>query len=364
MGTKNISGVRRVIRRGKRLLLVDFPFTDKDGVRRRFRRVASVQNYAASLAEASRLMRRAAETGSPEAEEPPIEAAPPPPTMTYGAFVSGPFEQRYMPGYRPATARRYRELHRQRIAAFFGATPLDAIGPKEFRSFAASLHADRIQTKGPLNLVRTVLRAAHESGVIAVLPEFPKGLIVASRKLPDAPSAQEVGVMLQAPGWLGLAVALAALAGMRMGEVRALECRDVDFTRQRILVRRALSEDVSITPKSGHEREVPLALALESRLREAVKDKLPRARVVLDDAGHTPRRQHVLHAFKQFLKRRGLPERSFHALRHHFISELLRSGASAEAARVLAGHSKLEMMQRYSHATDADLRAAIDRLGR
>jgi integrase len=361
MGTKNISGVRKIARGSKPRRIIDFRFADKDGVRRRFRRDASVQNYAAALAEAARLMKLAAETGSPEAVQAP-EAKPA--AVTYAAFVRGVFAERYMPAYRPATARRYRELHAQRVLAFFGARPLDEIGAPEFRGFAASLGSDGKQTKGPLNLVRTVLRAARESGLIERLPEFPNGLIVIGRKLPDAPSCDEVETMLHAPGWLGLAVALAALAGMRMGEVRALEVRDVDFDRRRILVRRAMSEEASLTPKSGHEREVPLALTLEVRLREAVKDKLPRARLVLDDSGMTPRRQQVLHAFKRFLRARGLKERSFHALRHYFISELLRSGASVEAARVLAGHSTLEMTQRYSHATGADLRAAIDKLGK
>jgi site-specific recombinase XerD len=59
-----------------------------------------------------------------------------------------------------------------------------------------------------------------------------------------------------------------------------------------------------------------------------------------------------------------LKEHSFHSLRHYFISELMKCGASAEAVRVLVGHSKLEMTQRYAHAGAADLRAAIDRLGK
>src|SRR5271166_893465 len=102
MGTRNVSGVRKVVRGGKPRWFIDFPFTDKDGVRQRFRRDASVQNYAAALAEAARLMRRAAETGSVEEA---TAATTKPAAMTYAAFVSGPFEQLYMPVYRPATAR-------------------------------------------------------------------------------------------------------------------------------------------------------------------------------------------------------------------------------------------------------------------
>ncbi len=363
MGTRNVSGVRKVVRGGKPRWFIDFPYTDREGVRQRFRRQATVQNYAASLAEAARLMRRAAETGSVEVEDegtaPPVRV-----TMTYAAFVNGPFERLYLPTYRPATARRYRELHAQRVLAFFGKKALEEIGPGDFRAFAASLHTDGVQTKGPITLVRTVLRAALESGLIDRLPECPSGLVVTSRKVPDAPSSEEVEAMLRASGWLGLAIALGAMAGLRMGEVRALEVRDIDFERQRILVRRAMSEEASLTPKSGHEREVPLAAGLELRLRDAVRDKLPRARVLLDDTGHTPVRQRVLSKLKQFLAKSGLKERSFHSLRHYFISELMKNGASAEAVRVLAGHSKLEMTQRYAHAATADLRAAIDRLGK
>jgi len=362
MGTKNVSGVRKVMRGGKPRWFIDFRFTDKEGVRRRFRRDASVQNYSAALAEADRLMKRAAAIGSVEEAE--SEASTERRALTYSDFVSGLFERTYMPKFRPATARRYRELHRQRVLAFLGDKPLGEIGPRDFRAFAALLHEARVQTKGPITLVRTVLRAAHESGCLDEMPAIPTGLISVSRKVPSAPSADEVDVMLGAPGWLGVAIALAALAGMRMGEVRALEVRDIEFEQHHIVIRRALSEDQSLTPKSGAERKVPLAVELESRLREAVKDKLPRARVVLDAKGETPRRQAVLRLFKKYLRDAGMKERSFHALRHYFISELMRGGASAEAVRVLAGHSKLEMTQRYAHVVTADLRAAIDRLGK
>ncbi len=199
MGTRNISGVRKVLRGGKPRGFIDFPYTDKDGVRQRFRRDASVQNYAAALAEAARLMRRAAETGC-------VEEAVAAPTQrtktTYSAFVQGPFEQLYMPTYRPATARRYRELHAQRVLAFFGNKALDEIGPTDFRAFAASLHADGVQTKGPITLARTVIRAALESGIIEKLPDFPSGLVVASRKVADVPSSEEVEAMLRPrAGW-------------------------------------------------------------------------------------------------------------------------------------------------------------------
>jgi site-specific recombinase XerD len=64
------------------------------------------------------------------------------------------------------------------------------------------------------------------------------------------------------------------------------------------------------------------------------------------------------------LAKAGVKERSFHSLRHYFITELVRRGVGLEAVRTLAGHSKLDMTQRYAHATADDLRAAIDKLAR
>jgi site-specific recombinase XerD len=60
----------------------------------------------------------------------------------------------------------------------------------------------------------------------------------------------------------------------------------------------------------------------------------------------------------------GLKERSFHSLRHYFITELVRRGVGLEAVRTLAGHSNLDMTQRYAHATADDLRAAIEKLAK
>jgi integrase len=360
MGMKNITGVRREKRSSTLRWVIDFRFTNKDGKRVRFRQDASVQNYAAALAEAKRLMALAAENGT--VEQLPVVAETSPLAVTFEEFVVGPFESLFMPSYRPATATRYRGLLRQSILAKFRGLRLDQINIGHIREYAAEIQRRGHQTKPMIAYLRTILRAAVDSGHLDKLPEFPKGLMRSSHKLPDAPGATDVEAMLTASGWLGVAIALAALAGMRCGEVRALEVRDVDFEGGRILVRRALSEDISLTTKSGRERVVPLVPVLEARLREAVKGKLPLARIVVWPDGVTPRRQEVLYQFWKHLRERGIRRWSFHSLRHHFISELVRRGASLEAVRVLAGHSKLEMTQRYAHATAADLRSAMDKL--
>lgn len=351
MGVRG-SLVRKEARGGKLRWVIDFRYRDCDGREERYRRDATLQTAAGARAEAERLCLLAQKTGSVEART----ASP-----TFSAFVDGTFERLYLPRYRAATRVRYEALLDQGIRDAFGAKRLDAIGAPALRAFLAMLLDRKVQARGPMNLVRTILHAAVESGSLASMPEFPRMPRV-GRKLPDAPSDEEVRAMLaRSSGWLRTAIALAIFAGLRSGEVRALEVRDIDIAGSRILVRRALSEDEVLAPKSGHERIVPLAPELAGVLAGALRDKLPAARVVVNARGRTPNRQHLLTALKALQRRHGLKERSFHSLRHYFCSKLVSLGASIEAVRLLAGHSDLATTQRYVHAAGGDLRDAIAR---
>ena len=181
--------------------------------------------------------------------------------------------------------------------------------------------------------------------------------------LPSAPSTEEVEAMLgNAEGWLRIAIALAAFAGLRQGEMGALEVRDVDLKAGVINVRRALSENAPVAPKSGHERVVPFSRVWQRLWPTVFVGNCQLFRVVLNQSERTPSRQAVWTELHALLIRHNLPERSYHALRHYFLTALVRGGANLEAVRELAGHSKLHTTQRYVHATGADLRDAIARL--
>lgn len=346
---RNTSSIRKVKRRGKIHWVIDFCYVDGRGRQRRYRRDAQVQSAHGAKAEAARLQMMAVTLGSLE----PKTQVP-----TLAAFARGQFAELFMGKYRPSTRKRYEGMLPLLISQL-GSRRLDEVGARDARVLAAELTTREISTKPHVNLLKTILRAAHELGVIEDLPKLPK-LHRESRKLPDCPSRDEVDrILVAARGWLRVAVASAAFAGLRMGEVRALEVRDVDLDAGVINVRRSLSEDQVVSPKSGHDRVVPIAAALSSVIADAVRDKLPRATVVMTVNGTTPGRTYVLRKFKALQRRLGLPGWSFHSLRHAFISELVRAGASIEAVRLLAGHSKLDVTQRYVHATGEDLRAAM-----
>ncbi len=350
---RNATSVSRIKRRGRYVYIIDFEYFDATGRLHRYRRNASIQTAAGAKAEAERLKMLAFSTGSLE----PRERAP-----LLRDFAAGQFETVYMPRYRPSTRTRYRALLRQSILAAFGSTRLDDIEAMAVRRFAAGLMTRGVQVKGHIALLKTLLRAAHECGLIESVPQLPK-LYSESRKVIDCPSREEAMFLLDnARGWFRVCLALGLLAGLRMGESRALEVQDIDFEESVIHVRRAMSENEVSVPKSGHDRVVPMTPQLASILKHAVKDKLPRARVITNLRGVTPKRTLVLTRFKQLQKRCRTPSRSFHATRHYFLSELVRHGASIEAVRLIAGHSKLDVTQRYVHARAEDLRAAVAKL--
>jgi integrase/recombinase XerD len=350
---RNSTSVSRIRRRGRWVYVIDFEYFDNSGRLQRYRRNAAIQSATGAKAEAERLKMRAVSSGSLKTRE----RAP-----LLKDFVQGLFELLYMPKYRPSTLVRYRALLRQSILPAFGSTHVDDIDAMLVRAFAAKLMIKGVQVKGHVALMKTLLRAAFETGLITQLPSIPR-LYAESHKVVDVPSREEATALLaRAEGWLRVCLALALLAGLRMGECRAFEVQDIDFDQNVLHVRRALSEDQECTPKSGHERTIPMTPQLVEILRGAVKDKLPKARLVTNCHGLTPKRQLVLTRFVQLQRRCGFPSRSFHSTRHYFLSELVRYGASLEAVRLIAGHSKLEITQKYVHARAEDLHAAVAKL--
>jgi integrase len=355
MGEKNRSGVRVARRGGRRILVVDFRYMDKDGREQRYRRDAGVQTMTGARAEAERLKRYALEHGTVD----------PPPTMpTFAEFVREQFVPLIMPGYTPATRERYeRLLWKEGVVASVGSKRLNEIGAREFKALEASVRERGVSPRQHLILVRVVLKTAHLFGTLERMPALPT-VPRQPRKLPAAPSAEIVRrCLLGSTGWLRTAIALAYFGTQRNGEVRATRVRDVDFESNGLHVRRAFSHNELSTPKGKDDRRVPIAALLREILAEAARGKKPGDLIVVDEHGCTPSRQRLYKAFIALQKRLGIsPTWSFHSLRHAFGTHAVRAGANVEAVRELMGHDDLETTALYLHAVAADKIAVIEAL--
>jgi integrase/recombinase XerC/integrase/recombinase XerD len=172
------------------------------------------------------------------------------------------------------------------------------------------------------------------------------------RRLPDAPTAQEIEAELDQVGAGDpLAVrnrALAELvysAGLRSQEAVDLDLGDVEFDQEAVRVR----------GKGGKERVVPLgeeaAYWVALWLRE--RPKLVRG---ANDALFVSARGRRLDTSTL---RKLFPHP--HRFRHAFATHLLEGGADLRTIQELLGHSSLSTTQMYSHVDGKRLRKVYDR---
>jgi len=154
-----------------------------------------------------------------------------------------------------------------------------------------------------------------------------------------------------------LVVLLGGDAGLRCGEMMALEWRDVDLNKRQICVQRSDWKGQVTTPKSNRLRYVPLTKRLASGLRDT--RHLRSGRVLCQRNGAPLTRQMIQYFVKRAARHANLERHGVHMLRHSFCSHLAMRGAPARAIQELAGHQDLATTQRYMHLSPAAIDGAI-----
>jgi integrase len=146
------------------------------------------------------------------------------------------------------------------------------------------------------------------------------------------------------------AFALAALAGLRIGEILALRWRDLSFERHTIHVRENWTRERTTTPKSGQERTVPMADELAEHLLSLREGAVQRGedQLVLctPDGGHLGYKS-LKRRYREALRSARLPEDfRFHNLRHTFGTTVIRNADAREVMEWM-GHADLATTRRY-----------------
>lgn len=280
----------------------------------------------------------------------------------------------------PHTRRAYASDLRQ-LAAYLGedARP-EQVRAEDVRGFLAARH--RAQSPASLGrklaALRTFFRFLVREGRRAADPTVGIPAPRAPRRLPRPLSVDDCAALLDcdAPrldeksGGAGSAGALrdramAELlygAGLRVGELVALDVRDVDLVRG----------EVRVWGKGGKERVIPLPEQARSALR-----------AWLDTRRHQGALAEPL--FPSLRRRRGEPPRRLdardvrrrlglrasaagiagrvhpHRLRHSYATHLLDMGADLRAIQELLGHASLSTTQRYTAVSADHLLQVYDR---
>ena len=152
-------------------------------------------------------------------------------------------------------------------------------------------------------------------------------------------------------------VLLGGEAGLRLGEIVALEWVDVDVHARRLTVERSDWCGHVTVPKSGRSRRLPMTRRLTNALKAFRHLRSERVLCLPDGAPIT--RDRVIKAIRAAQRIAHTQVAGVHVLRHTFCSHLAMKGAPARAIQELAGHADLSTTQRYMHLSPAATEDAI-----
>jgi integrase len=152
-------------------------------------------------------------------------------------------------------------------------------------------------------------------------------------------------------------VILAIHTGMRRGELLSLRWANVDFERGLIHVMNSQREQT----KSGHSRSIPINAIARRELLGLHRETGHTEHVFFNDKTKRPRTD-LKNGFGTACVIAGLNDFRFHDLRHTAATRLADAGTNTREIMAILGHRCIQTSARYTHATDAGLRRAMEAL--
>ncbi len=257
-------------------------------------------------------------------------------------------------GRKKSTLMSYESVLRVHLVPFFGERPLKEIGRREIDVFIQEMTRAGRSVKTTFNclgVLHSVFEAARREGWLVANPCTLVDKPRAAESDPDIRflSSEEVEALLRGvpDDDLGRVerrmYMMAAMTGMRQGELLALRWRDIDWSARRVRVRRNFVRGEFGTPKSKRSsRSVALADRLAGELdllhqetNYRTDDDLVFAHPTL---GKPIDRSKLLKRFKSALERGGVRPVRFHDLRHTFGTRMAAHGVPMRALQEMLGH--------------------------
>lgn len=249
------------------------------------------------------------------------------------------------------------------------ALPLSSVRAKDIESFRDT----RLREVGAttvtddLKIIRTAFNKARRQGTIHSNPceavDFPK----AEAQVREPFTVREVGLLVaEAPAEWKTTILLGFYAGLRLGDAVRLDWRSVDFQKGMLTFK---------AQKTGKQETLPIHPMLAAHLGRIAGDtggKVSPSLARLDIAGRSGLSRQFLDIVrkagldagaeveKRTGKRRRFTAKTFHSLRHGFVSSMANAGVSKELRMKLAGHTTEAVASKYTHHETAVLRQAVE----
>lgn len=295
------------------------------------------------------------------------------------------------PNLSPTTTRGYRVNIEHHIIPYLGGIPLQQLKASNIQSLYNSLkESGKVNGEGGLSprSVRYVHRVLREALQHAVQQQLIPRNIADDLALPQTKKyrpkvytgegivkllASVIDTEYETP------IHLAALLGLRRGEVLGLQWCDVDFKNNCITIQRQLiptpKGNIFKEPKTEDSvRSIQLSQRLVDVLKKERKKQL-RNKLILGEKfvdnnlvcchenGEMFSPSGFSHRFSELLKKNGLEHIRFHDLRHSVATAMLNANIPIKHASEILGHSNTSItMDLYSHVIDKKQKEIVETL--
>ena len=273
------------------------------------------------------------------------------------------------------TREKYERTLRLHILPALGERELTDIKSTQVQNFIAQ-KAERYSS-GTVNGIVTVLiaslKAAQRADIPCNLPQLQRPQIeekkvecfsVKEQKLIEAEALKDMR------DW---GVIICLYTGLRIGELLALEWRDVNLKTGIIMVEKSchFGKDmrgnyarIVEKPKTHSScRIIPLTkqlITLLSKLKKAAQTPY-----VIEIKAKPANMRTYQYNFGALLKRLSIPHRGFHTLRHTFATRAIESGMDVRTLADILGHKDPKItLQRYAHSLIEHKFAMINKFGK
>ena len=330
--------------------------------------------YAKTLRECQQKFnaaQRAAEQGLPIADE----------RLTVAKFLDDWLESAQS-SLRPSTLRSYQDIVRLHIKPELGKVKLAKLSPRQVQNLLNKKLKTGLSRRRCEYIYAVLHRALGQAVRWGIISRNVAGLISPPRpkkKTAKFLTLEQARKLLQAAEGdrLEALYSVAMSAGLRRGEIVALQWQDIDLAGGTLRVRHTLQRiDGKLTlvePKSAAGlRTIVLAdmtiQALRAHRKRQLEEKMltgPQWQdtgfVFTSTIGTPLDGDNVYTRYQALLKKAGLPATPFHSLRHTACSFLAAQGVHPTTARDFMGHSQISLtMDVYSHAAlEAKKEAAV-----
>ena len=169
-----------------------------------------------------------------------------------------------------------------------------------------------------------------------------------------------------------LGVAVSIYTGIRIGELCALQWKDIEFEKRTLTVRKTIqriqcndenkrTKLIIAEPKSQSSvRTIPIPECLFAFLCKFVGND---DEYILSGTSKPVEPRTMQNRFARILKNANLPSVHFHSLRHAFATRCVSLGFDVKTLSEILGHSSVELtLNRYVHSSMDRKRACMDKL--